>query len=138
MIARVALKPTTDAYSSVGSASLFGAELPFVRVAPPGLDADPNIAPLSPTDPRVVAWPNYGNVVTGVAIVSILGGTNLTGRFWVFDTSSGKWLASGGLITLTVGAAQGSLVGNSPRTKKLYWQTTIVNGVVTDLFYGFG
>lgn len=138
MLARVGIKPSTDIYSGVGSAALFGQELPLVRVQTPGVDADPNTAGLLPSDARVVAWPNYGNVVTSVGFVSILGGTNLTGRFWAYDTASGKWLATAGLTVLTVGAAQGAAIGNSPRSKRLYWQTTVITGVVTDLFYGYG
>ena len=138
MLARVQIKPATDAYSSVGSAGLFGQELPLVRVQTPATDTDPNTASLSPTDTRVVAWPDYGNIVTSIAVVAILGGTNLTGRFWFYDTASGKWLPPGSLQTVTVGAAQGAILGNVPRSKKLYWQTTALTGIVTDLFYGYG
>ena len=135
MLARASLKPNTDIYSGVATAALFGQELPLVHVAPPVVDADPNAAVLLPTDPRVVSWPNYGNVATGIALAAILGGTSIVGRFWMYDTTSTKWVPVGSLITLTVGAAQGT-VQTAARSKKLYWQTTVVTGVVTDLLYG--
>jgi hypothetical protein len=135
MLIHSSVKPTTDPYSSVGGAALFGQELPLVRVVNPAIDVDPNTAALSPTDARVVAWPDYGFVVTAAAMVSILGGVSLVGRFWLYDTTSAKWIALGNLTTTTVGAAQGALV-NSARSKRLYWQSTTVTGAVTDLFYG--
>jgi hypothetical protein len=135
MLARVAIKPTTDIYSGVSTSGLYGQELPLVRVATPGVDTDPNTAGLLPSNARVLQWPNYGNVLTGIGVVSILGGTLVTGRFWIYDTSSAKWLAIGNLVTSTTGAAQGNFA-TTMRSKRLYWQSTVVTGVVTDLFYG--
>lgn len=136
MKASISVKPATDKYGAISTASLFGSEeFPLVRVPSPAIDSDPNTTSLAPTSPRVLPFPPFGNVATTIYIASILGGTSLIGRFWCYDTASGKWLPIGGLITITTGAAQGS-AATGMRTRKFYWQTTTVNGVVTDLFYG--
>jgi hypothetical protein len=140
VLARVSIKPTTDPYSGVSGASLYGAELPLVHVPNPVAVTDPNTAALSPTDPLAVQWPNYAYFQGAFGVVTILGGTSLTGRFWFYEPALGKWFSngSGSVTTVTVGALQGNLAAAMRASKPLYWQTTVVVGGVTDLFYGFG
>jgi hypothetical protein len=127
----------TDKFGALTVSTIYFEELPMVRVqgAPLVPDADPNTAGLLPSDARVVPWPSNGFVNSGTLGISILGGTNLTYRPWIYDTASGKWVTIGGANVLTTGAGQGSAL-TSWRSKKLYCQITAVTGAVTDFFYG--
>ena len=138
MIASTTRKPTTDAYGAIAVASILPTPVSQVHLSNPAPDAaDPNTAGVLPTNPRVIPYPSYGQRYFSNVAASILGGTSLVGRLWMYDTGSGKWLPTGNLLTATVVGTSGTISATIGRSKAIYFQITTVTGAVTDLSYGW-
>lgn len=140
MRASLSIKPTTDAYSSVGVAALLPIEFPLIRVVNPTVDLTPNAAALSPNDPRVLQWPNYGFFAFNNTLTSILGGTSLSARWWYYEPALSVWYSAGNgfaPLVCVIGAGQGQPAIAMHASKPHYLQVTAVVGAVTDLFYGY-
>lgn len=136
MKATITTKRLTDKLGAVAHAALYGENLQQVAIVNPIVDAaDPNT--VSPNASRVLAWPAFSDRLTRTVAFNILGGTSLSGRFWLYDTPSGKWIPTGNIFTATNTGPASTTIGSGGFTKKLYLQITAVSGPVTDLTYGW-
>lgn len=111
----------------------------LIRVTTPATESDPNALAVLTTNARVFTYDGkgYGG---STAIVTILGGTSLTGRFWRYDNNSSMWLMLGNIVTCTTAGAAGSQVTFGSTASNFssfgYFQVLTNTGSVTDCFYG--